>query len=158
MRNTRNMHDMNDPARLYRESAVRGASPVGLIVILYEEVVRSLRRAQRGIEQGNIEERTLGVSHAIRVIGHLQSVLNFEAGGDVARDLSAFYNAARTQILRANSGAHAKPIETLATGFSAVAEAWKQVDREVGDPSGAIPAIPSIYSIQADGSTVYMRG
>ena len=50
---------MKDPARAYRESAVRGASPVGLIVMLYEEVLRTLRRAQRAIQQNDIEARTL---------------------------------------------------------------------------------------------------
>jgi flagellar protein FliS len=153
---------MNDPARMYRESAVRSASPVGLIVILYEEVVRALRRAQRGMQQGNVEERTLGLSHAIRVIGHLQSVLNFEAGGQVARDLSAFYNGARTEILRANAqsgqGIDETTIGTLAAGFSAIAEAWKRVDREVGDGSSTVSTIPAIYAGQPDGPTVYVRG
>jgi flagellar biosynthetic protein FliS len=100
---------MNNPARTYRENAVRAASPVGLIVILYEEVVRSLRRAQRGIQQGNIEQRTLGLTHAVRVIGHLQSVLNFDDGGDVARNLSAFYNGARTEILARATPPRTKP-------------------------------------------------
>ena len=152
------MPNMNHPARMYRESVVRGASPVGLIVILYEEVVRSLRRAQRGLQQGNIEERTLGVNHAVRVIGHLQSVLNFEAGGDVARELSAFYNAARAQILRASGGSGEETLGTFAADFSTIAEAWKQVDRELGDTSVAVPSIPAIYPVQPDGSTVYMQG
>lgn len=149
---------MNNPARTYRENAVRAASPVGLIVILYEEVARSLRRAQRGLQQGNIEERTLGVSHAVRVIGHLQSVLNFEAGGDVARELSAFYNAARAQILRAGGASAHETLGAFAADFSTIAEAWKQVDRELGDTSGAAPAIPAIYPVQPDGSTVYVQG
>jgi flagellar protein FliS len=152
------MPNINNPARMYRESAVRCASPVGLIVILYEEVVRSLRRAQRGIHHGNIEERTMGTTHAIRVIGHLQSILNFEAGGDIAHELWAFYNAARTQILQASGAGGYEAVGTLAAGFSSIAEAWKRVDSELGESSSAVSSIPAVYSVQADGSTVYMRG
>ncbi|MGA2718858.1 MAG: flagellar export chaperone FliS [Candidatus Acidiferrales bacterium] len=152
---------MNNPARTYRENAVRAASPVGLIVILYEEVVRSLRRAQRGIQQGNIEQRTLGLTHAVRVIGHLQSVLNFDEGGDVARNLSAFYNATRTEILRPGNASADEAIGTLAAGFSTLAETWKQVDREIGDasaPNDGAHLNPAIYSAQPDGATIYVRG
>ncbi len=81
---------MKDLARFYRESAVRSASPVGLIVILYEETIRSLRKAQTALKQKNIEQRTLELTHAIKVIGHLQSVLDFERGGAVARNLWNF--------------------------------------------------------------------
>jgi len=49
---------MTDPARMYSESAVRGASPLGLIVILYDELIRNIRKAQRAFEAGNVEQRS----------------------------------------------------------------------------------------------------
>jgi flagellar secretion chaperone FliS len=124
---------MTDPVRMYRESAVRGATPVGLIVILYEEVIRSLRRGQHSIEQNEIEQRTGGLNQAIRIIGHLQAMLNFDAGGEVARNLSHFYNVARTEILEANRTGDAAALGSLAGDFSALREAWQQTDHALGD-------------------------
>jgi flagellar secretion chaperone FliS len=122
---------MKNAALSYRQSAVRGASPVGLIVILYEEVIRALRKAQRALKQNDIEQRALELSHAIKVVGHLQSVLNFDEGGVVAKNLCNFYNAARTAILRANNDRGYDIIESLAGDFSNVAQAWQEVDREL---------------------------
>jgi flagellar protein FliS len=122
---------MNDPVRIYRESAVRGASPVGLIVILYEEIIRSLRRGQRALRTGQIEERTNALTHAINVIGHLRGVLNFEKGGKVARDLAAFYDLMQAQILSANIAPTEARLETLVTAFATVKETWQAVDRDI---------------------------
>jgi|HubBroStandDraft_6_1064221.scaffolds.fasta_scaffold86967_2 flagellar protein FliS len=129
------MTGMRDPVRMYRESAVRGTSPVGLIVILYEEIVRAIRKAQRGLAQNNIEQRTLQLSHAMMVVGHLQAILDFRAGGEVAQNLSRFYNTMRDKMLEANVQASHETLEWLATTFSEHAAAWKEVDRAVANPS-----------------------
>src|ERR1700759_314371 len=131
---------MNDPVRIYRESAVRGASPVGLIVILYEEIIRSLRRAQRALRAGQIEERTNALTHAINVIGHLRGVLNFEKGGRVAQDLAVFYDLMQGQIFSATIAPTDAALETLVTAFATVKETWQAVDRDIaghGDQPGA---------------------
>ena len=74
-----------NPQLSYRETAVRGASPIRLIILLYEQVIEDLRRALAALEQGDIEKRTREINHAILVIGHLQATLDKEQGGQVAR-------------------------------------------------------------------------
>lgn len=122
---------MKDPARAYRESAVRGASPVGLIVMLYEEVLRTLRRAQRAIQQNDIEARTLALSHVLDIVGHLQSTLDFGQGGEVANNLSRFYNVVRAKIFEANLQSSSEILELLSKEFSLFINTWQQVDRAV---------------------------
>ena len=127
---------MRNAVRAYRESAVRGASPVGLVVILYEEVHRALRKAVRGIEQSNVEQRTLELSHAIRVVGHLQAVLDYDAGGQVAHNLSRFYNVARAKILEAGFHSDSVALDSLAGDFANLTEAWKHVERAASGEAG----------------------
>ena len=122
---------MKNPALMYRESAVRGASPVGLIIILYEEIVRSLRKAQKALKQGQIEQRSLELTHVIEVIGYLQSILDFDKGGAIALHLSTFYNFARTQVVDANAKASDLAIESLVTQFSSMKSQWQQVEAVV---------------------------
>ena len=138
---------MRDPARVYRESAVRGASPVGLVVILYEEIIRSLRRALDAVQRDQIERRTNELSHAIMVIGYLQSVIDYEKGGQIAHSLSNFYNISRTKILQCSGPGAASLLEPLAAEFSSYAEAWQQIDRELSQhqepelvAAGPVPA------------------
>ena len=56
----------------YREAAVRGASPVRLVILLYEQVIEDLRRALSAQRNGDIEGRTRAINHAILVISHLR--------------------------------------------------------------------------------------
>lgn len=128
---------MRDAVRAYRESVVRGATPVGLVVILYEEVQRSLRNGLRGVEAGSVEQRTVELSHAIRVMGHLQAVLDYDAGGQVALNLARFYNVARAKILEAGFRNDARAVESLIEDFTALTEAWKRVDLEVNGGENA---------------------
>ncbi|MGH9685666.1 MAG: flagellar export chaperone FliS [Candidatus Acidiferrales bacterium] len=132
---------MRDPARAYRELAVGGASPVGLIVILYEEVNRCLRRALDAVRRNHIERRTRELSHAIVVIGHLQSVLDFEKGGQVARSLSNFYNLSRVKILECSGPNAAQILEGLAAEFTGLAEGWQQIDCELSKQQEPEPAM-----------------
>jgi flagellar protein FliS len=137
---------MSDAARAYRESAVRGASPVGLIVILYEEIIHSMRKAERAVLSGNIEERTRSLNHALAVVGHLQGILNFEKGGQVARDLSSFYDLARTKILDANMKTDSAAIEWVVTQCSMIKQAWVLVDLELSSKQGRVDAAAEVVA------------
>ena len=125
---------------MYRESAVRGASPLGLIVILYEEIVRSIRKALRAFESGDIEARGRELTHAVEVIGYLQSILDFEKGGDVARNLSNFYNVMRGKLLEIHISPTHEGLEMLAREFAKVGAAWQQAERASTQPSASLGA------------------
>jgi flagellar biosynthetic protein FliS len=84
----------------YREAMVRGASPVGLVVQLYGQIVEDLRQAAKAFEQKDIRDRTKYINHAIVVIGHLQSSLDFGNGSKVGKDLDHFYNVMRQNLVQ----------------------------------------------------------
>lgn len=113
----------------YREAAVRGASPVQLVVRLYEQMVEDLRQATAAIEQNDIERRSNRIKHAILVIGHLQSPLDFLNGGKVARDLNHFYDVLRNHLLRVQFHPSKQGLAQVITDLLAVREAWIEVER-----------------------------
>lgn len=51
------------------------------------------------MEANDHQARIFELNHAIIVLGELQNVLDFERGGEAARRLKSFYEAARTMIL-----------------------------------------------------------
>jgi flagellar protein FliS len=133
---------MRDPVRSYREAAVRGASPLGLIVILYDEIVRSIRKSLQALETGNIEARTRALTHAVEVIGYLQSILDFEKGGDVARKLSQFYNLMRAKIMDTQIAPTRDGLEMLAREFARMGAAWQQAERPASGTTHGTGAHP----------------
>src|SRR5271170_404997 len=90
-----------DARSSYRETAVRGASPVRLVICLYEQTISDLRRAAVALEKGDIEARTRNINHAVLVIGQLQGTLDMERGGAVARNLLKFYSLLRAGLVEA---------------------------------------------------------
>ena len=91
---------MTNPRTAYRENDVRGATSVRLVVLLYDQLIQDLIRAAHAIEQNDVELRTKMLNHAILVLAHLQSPLDFAKGGKVAKDLDNFYNLLRHNLVK----------------------------------------------------------
>jgi len=120
---------LTNPRTAYRENDVRGATAVRLVVLLYEQLVQDLRQALQAIEQNDIELRTKRINHAILVIGHLQSPLDFANGGKVAQDLDHFYNVLRQNLVQVQFHPSRAGLSQQITDLLAVREAWTEVER-----------------------------
>jgi flagellar secretion chaperone FliS len=137
---------MTDPRTFYRENAVRGASRVGLVVLLYEQMIEDLRQAIDALEQKRVEQRTRHINHAILVIGHLQGTLNLAQGGKVARSLDAFYNFLRGRLVEAQGNASKQLLREQIEILLSLRTAWIEVDRaESTRPAGAEQSEPSYF-------------
>jgi flagellar protein FliS len=124
-------------ARAYQQNSAFGAGPVHLIVLLYDAALRSLHRAVQAIEAHDIEKRTRALNHVLEITAELQGSLDFERGGEVARNLSGFYAAVQRQVLDASVRNSRATVETLIAEFTSLREAWAEVDR-------AHPAPPAV--------------
>jgi flagellar protein FliS len=126
---------MTDPRSAYRESAARGASAVGQVVLLYEQMVEDLRRALRAIEANQVEERTNAINHAMVVVSHLQNSLNFELGGDVAPHLERFYTMVRANLLEAQFQSSKEILDEQLMLLLDLRDAWIEVDHATAPPA-----------------------
>jgi len=113
----------------YRESAVRGATPVQLVIALYEQVLDDLRRALAAFEKKDIEDRTRSINHALVVIGQLQASLNMTRGGNVAQNLQRFYNMVRTGLLQAHIQQSVLELKEQIAHVMLVHDAWVEVEQ-----------------------------
>jgi len=155
---------MTNPRTVYRENDVRGATAVRLVVLLYEQLVQDLRQALQAIEQNDIEVRTKRINHAILVIGHLQSPLDFANGGKVAQDLDHFYNALRQNLVQVQFHPSQAELSQQITDLLAVREAWTDVERAekslvattVTTTSSTVPS--GAESIESDPVRVTWKG
>lgn len=134
-----------DPRSSYRESAVRGANPVQLVVFLYEEAIGDLRRAVVALREGDVEVRTRAINHALVVIGHLQGSLDLERGAAVAQNLALFYNLMRGSLVQAQREQSATILEQQIGHLMLLHEAWREVEHRTftttaGSPELAQPA------------------
>jgi flagellar protein FliS len=126
-----------DARSSYRESAVRGASPVRLVICLYEQAISDLRRAAVALEKGDIEARTRNINHALLVIGQLQGTLDIGRGGKVARNLVKFYHLLRAGLVEAQGKQSKQILDQQIAVLAVVHEAWQQVERDTTAPKPA---------------------
>jgi flagellar protein FliS len=146
-----------DARSSYRETAVRGASPVRLVICLYEQAIEDLRLAVLALEKGDIEARTRGINHALMVLAQLQGSLDMERGGEVAKNLSRFYGVVRAGLTEAQLKQSGRILEQQVSQLVLVHEAWLEVERATAgqpppssEPPPIHPELPSLATSFAD--------
>ena len=146
-----------DARSQYREHDVQtNVSPIRLVIALYEQAIADVRRALAAMESGNIELRTQEISHALLVIGHLQSTLDLEAGGDVGGNLDRFYSVLRAGLMEAQLRQDPELLQRQLELLLSVREAWLSLDAQgLQHDSGTTP-VPEDY--EEDNSTVASSG
>lgn len=148
---------MENARTSYRENEVRGASPVRLVILEYEQLVQDLRQAMCALEKNEVAERTDYLNHAILVIGHLQSALDFEKGGRAAEALERFYNVLRQNLIQVQFAPSRQGFEQQITDLMSVRDAWLEVDRAEAPAGRAThPAYPG--AAEAEPARVDWKG
>jgi flagellar protein FliS len=114
-------------AQRYREAAINTATPLQLIVILYDTAICSLQEACEHIERNNIQARLRSVNRCISVISELQSSLDLENGGDIANSLNRLYDYMRKRIFAANVQQSPEPLKEIESLLKDLQLAWRKV-------------------------------
>lgn len=120
----------------YRRAAVENASPVGLIVILYDLLINDLRQGVEAIAKKDVEARSKAIKHAFLVLQQLEGSLDRENGGEAADNLSKFYAVMRARIFEAHQKVVSEILDEQVRLLLDVRQAWEKVD-----PAKVAPAV-----------------
>jgi flagellar secretion chaperone FliS len=133
----------------YLSAAVAGASPVGLVVLLYERLITDLTRALAAMEKGDVEASVAGINHAFLILGQLEGSLDSNTAPEAARTQALFYSVARGKIFEAHLKSDRKLLKEQIVLFNDVRAAWEQVD-PVRNAKAPVPQ-PLPAAIDQDG-------
>jgi flagellar secretion chaperone FliS len=135
---------MNLDARsAYRQSTGQSASPLRLVVLLYEQLVEDVRRALGAMDQGDAAGVAFNIGHALEVVGQLQGRLDMNHGGEVAENLERFYNLLRYNLLQAQMRSSKNILQRQLENLLTLREAWLEVERaETAAANPGPPAAP----------------
>lgn len=129
-----------DARRGYQESAVRGATPLELVILLYDSAIEDMRRALTAMQKSEIENRSAQIAHALIVLQQLQGTLDFERGGSAARQFEQFYNLVRAKLLEAQIRGSSELMRQQIRCMSEVRDGWQQARRLLQPLAGTPPA------------------
>ncbi|HUK49122.1 MAG TPA: flagellar export chaperone FliS [Terriglobales bacterium] len=119
-----------NPRRAYQEAAVRGANPVRLTILLYDQLIQDVAHAAEALASARIEQCAQEIGHAIAVIGYLQATLRLDSGRDVARNLGRFYTMLRERLMEAQVRSSRQILAELQKQLLEVREAWMKVEAD----------------------------
>jgi len=144
-------------ANRYRETAIKTANPLQLIVMLYEGAIQSLQEAREHIKRKDIGNRARCLNRSVSIITELQVSLNFNGSRDIAASLDRLYIFMKQGIFKANLEQRTEPLDQVIGLLENLRSAWGELayQSNITSPAPlntAASAAAMIKNIPATGS------
>ncbi|MDR3200937.1 MAG: flagellar export chaperone FliS [Spirochaetales bacterium] len=119
-----------NPSSAYKEARVRTAGQGQLIVMLYEEALKQIDTALQVLEALQTNKFDLAhnaITRAQDVVTELTVSLDFDKGGDMAKNLFNLYMFFNRQLMEANVQKDPKPIRVVRNFMAQIRDSWVQI-------------------------------
>lgn len=129
----------HNPLKAYKETSIKTASSGKLILMLYDEAIKQINYAVELLEKQSkqLDKVNNAVIKAQDCITELIVSLNFEKGGDIAKNLFNLYMFFNQQLLNANLKKDPDPMKKVRDMMADLRETWEQVIQKVGKDSNS---------------------
>jgi flagellar secretion chaperone FliS len=133
---------MNYGANKYKQTSVKTANRGQLLIMLYESAIKNVKKAAECLDRKDIPGKGQAIVRAHDIINELNNTLDFEVGGQIARDLERLYHFMTDQLIKANVENKKEPLQEVQKLMETLLDGWRvavdQVNR--GQASMAPPA------------------
>jgi flagellar protein FliS len=123
----------------YRQTSVQSSSPLELVVLLYDGVLRHLTAARTALQSNDLQARRVAFSRALAIVTELQSTLNVEQGGAIAASLDSLYIYVTSRLLDANRSGDVGALDEVDGLLRSLRDAWSQIGAAPAAVSAARP-------------------
>jgi flagellar protein FliS len=114
-------------AQHYFQTQVRSSTPLELVVMMYDAAMRFTATAHDAMLRRDIPTRRVALSKAIAIVSELQSSLDLEGGGAVARELDGLYAFVVARLTDATVRQSAEPIDEARRVLDTLSGAWRAI-------------------------------
>jgi flagellar protein FliS len=115
----------NFGANQYKQTAVKTANRGQIVIMLYEAAIQNVKKAAVAIDQKDIPGKGVAIGKAHDIINELLNTLDFEVGGNIAKDLERLYNFMTEQLVKANLEISKEPLQTVQKLLETLLDGWK---------------------------------
>ncbi len=125
---------MKQPVNAYKETQIKTANQIRLIVMLYDGAIRHLNLALDAIAGGHRRYDQVN-NHIIAtqdILSELTASLDFEKGGGLAKNLFSLYSFMNRRLLEANLKKDAAPLVEVKKHLGELREAWEEISTRKG--------------------------
>ena len=119
----------------YLENMVMNANPVRLVIMLYEKAISCLENAldimkssSEDFDMQKVKYEEMG--RALEIINFLDATLDFEKGGEIAKNLRDIYTVLMDEITSQMLKEDQVRLEKVIKILKELKEAWEEVERK----------------------------
>ncbi len=121
----------------YRKNQVAGMNQKEMIVLLYNGALKFLGQAEEELTNENTEGFADRVERVHRIVYHLYTTLDFDAGGDIADKLGSLYSFIISQLYILNSTRNSAIIDDLREILMNLKEGWQNLGNAAPESTDA---------------------
>lgn len=121
------MEVVTTPYDSYLENSVLTATPLELVAMLYRCAVDSVNEARRCLATGDVAGRVRPINRAYDAVTELTLSLDFENGGEMARNLEDLYAYISQQIIVGHANQSDAALAEAARLLGTMYDSWRQI-------------------------------
>ena len=112
--------------KTYQADSITTASPGQLVLMMYEGVLTSMRRATVAGTTETLDEALFDkeLDRAVRILAEMRGVLDHERGGEIATNLDSLYTFCIELIADAVEAGAVEPLATVSEIVGTLRDAW----------------------------------
>jgi len=114
----------------YQGNQVDGAGPLGLVLLTYEALYKSLGRARLAIQAGDMQAEANHTGIAMEALVELSTSLNMEEGADIAQSLASLYGYMMNRVTEGLCSGSTTHIDEVIHLVQELREGWMQLSAQ----------------------------
>jgi len=111
----------------YKKLQVDTASPISLVLMLYDRAIVLLNKAKNEISEKQYEAKGHTLDKASEIVFELLTTLDKDKGGEIASSLANLYNFVLREITDANTSLNTKSLDNAKRIMSELRESWESI-------------------------------
>lgn len=113
----------------YRKSAVQGATPLQLVIMLYDGALKFMEAGKHAMAAKDLEKQNASLQKSQKIIFELIACLDMNEGGEIAANLLSLYTYVVEQLVQANVKDEPEAIDRCIRILSDLRESWVQIEK-----------------------------
>ena len=110
----------------YKKTSVETASKEQILLMLYQAAIKNCKKAIEAIDQKNLAKKGEYIGKMQDIVMELSNSLDFEVGGDVAKELASLYDYLLYSSTQANIKIDKSQMEGCLRVLNTLYEGWTE--------------------------------
>lgn len=124
----------------YKKTSVQTASKEQILLMLYQAAIKNCKKAMEAIDEKNVAKKGEYIGKMQDIVVELSNSLDFEIGGDVAKELASLYDYILYASTQANIKIEKSHLDGCLKVLNTLYEGWTEAVKQV---KAQTPTTPS---------------